>query len=386
MHEGKKDSITSDTGTSEPDFGIGSIDEPVYEDEEGLSYRNISDNYEVDGEGRDSAAANHHFGIVNSYFREVGTEPLLTHDEEVEIASKIECLGLRSRRIFEAIEAIIGRRLGKNRDKTTIEMCKLIDAEKINYGDEFPDKRLRRLVRLLEANHAKATELRNRFIKSNLRLVASIAKKYVGRGIPFLDLLQEGNLGLIRAVEKFDYKRGFRFSTYASWWITQSILRASFSQTKPVRVPAYVLEKASKVRKIRNRLMKDTGGMPHDKELADKVMIHNVLSLDSSPEGQNLSLIDVFADSKSAPVDSLIAAASLPKRLDQALAELDSREREVLKMRFGIGYENAFTLDEVGKRFSVTKERIRQIEKSALEKIKNSSSGTILKSMIEVCQ
>ena len=253
-------------------------------------------------------------------------------------------------------------------------------------------------MELLEENNNKAAELRNRFIKANLRLVASIAKKYVGRGIPFLDLLQEGNLGLMRAVEKFDYKRGYKFSTYASWWITQSILRASFSHGKTVRVPAYVLEKSSKVRRIRDDLAKEMGRRPLNKEVADRARMSEsninwvlgdndkVMSFDAALQGQNMSFIDVFADPRSVPADSLIAAALLPKSLEEALSELNSREREVVKMRFGIGYENACTLDEVGKRFSLTRERIRQIEKSALDKIKNSSSGTILKSMIEAYQ
>jgi RNA polymerase sigma factor (sigma-70 family) len=336
--------------------------------------------------------------LVSSYFKEVGLEPLLKPTEEIEIASKIERCESRSERILKTIEGIIGRRLSNDGDRAIRELRNLLNHR--NGLDENDDlnKRLKRLFKLLEANNFKATELRNRFIRSNLRLVASIARRYVGRGIPYLDLLQEGNLGLIRAVEKFDYRRGFRFSTYASWWITQSILRASFSHGKAVRVPAYVLEKSSKIRKIRNELAKEMGRRPLNKEVADKAKMSEaninwvlgdndkVVSLDTTLQGQSLSLIDIFADPKSVPVDSLIAASLLPKSLETALSELNTREREVVKMRFGIGYENALTLDEVGKRFRLTRERIRQIEKSALEKIKNSSSGTVLKSMIEAYQ
>ena len=336
--------------------------------------------------------------LVSSYFKEVGLEPLLKPSEEIEIASKIERCESRSERILKTIEGIIGRRFGNDGDRAIRELRNVLNNRSRIDEDGDVARRLRRLFHLLEANNFKATELRNRFIKSNLRLVASIARKYVGRGIPYLDLLQEGNLGLIRAVEKFDYKRGYRFSTYASWWITQSILRASFSHGKTVRVPAYVLEKSSKIRKIRNDLAKEMGRRPLSKEIAARAKMSEaninwvlgdndkVVSLDTTLQGQSMSLIDIFADPKSVPVDSLIAASLLPKSLETALSELNTREREVVKMRFGIGYENALTLDEVGKRFSLTRERIRQIEKSALEKIKNSSSGTILKSMIEAYQ
>ncbi len=344
------------------------------------------------------ASQNQDLRLISSYFKEVAMEPLLTPAEEVEISSKIEKCESRSEKILKTIEGITGRRLDYNGKRTLYELRKELNHRDRIDKNDVSVKRIKRLLRLLEGNNNKAAELRNRFIKANLRLVASIAKKYVGRGIPFLDLLQEGNLGLMRAVEKFDYRRGYKFSTYASWWITQSMLRASFSHGKTVRVPAYVLEKSSKIRRIRDDLAKEMGRRPLNKEVADKARMSEaninwvlgdndkVLSLDTALQGQNMSFIDVFADPRSVPADSLIAAALLPKSLEEALSELNSREREVVKMRFGIGYENAFTLDEVGKRFSLTRERIRQIEKSALDKIKNSSSGTILKSMIEAYQ
>jgi RNA polymerase primary sigma factor len=399
VDETKNDYITVDYSTADTETvaGLPTGVDSEHEIEE-ISYQGTNQVSESENTGSKKAIQDQDLRLINSYFKEVGSEPLLTPGEEVEIASKIKRCESRSEKILKVIEGIIGRRLGNNGDRTIRELRKILNHRNRIYKNGDLDKRLKKLFSLLEANNIKATELRNQFIKSNLRLVASIAKKYVGRGIPYLDLLQEGNLGLIKAVEKFDYKRGYRFSTYASWWITQSILRASLSQIKPVRVPAYVLEKSSKVRKIRNDLAKEMGRQPLNKEVADKARMSEaniswvlgdndrVLSLDTTLQGQNMSFIDVFADPKSVPADSLIAAALLPKSLETALSMLNTREREVVKMRFGIGYENACTLDEVGKRFSLTRERIRQIEKSALEKIKNSSSATILKSMIEAYQ
>jgi RNA polymerase sigma factor (sigma-70 family) len=399
MNETKNNYVTVDYGEGDTEAVPGLVIDVDYGDEvEETPYQESNQLSEGQNTSTKEQTQDQNLRLVNSYFREVGLEPLLTPNEEIEIASKIERCESRSEKILKVIEGIIGRRLGNNGDKAIGELRKILNHRSAIYKNDDSNKRLNNLFNILQANNIKATELRNRFIKSNLRLVASIARKYVGRGIPYLDLLQEGNLGLIKAVEKFDYKRGFRFSTYASWWITQSILRASFSQGKTVRAPAYVLEKSSKVRKIRNDLAKEMGRRPLNKEVADKARMSEaninwvlgdndrVLSLDTTLHGQNMSLIDVFADPKSVPADSLIAASLLPKNLETALSELNAREREVVKMRFGIGYENAWTLDEVGKRFNLTRERIRQIEKSALQKIKNSSSGKVLKSMIEAYQ
>lgn len=399
MDKTKNKYVTVDYGAADTETVAGLLTDVDYGDEiEEVSYRGTNHIPESENTSTKQQTRDQDLRLVNSYFREVGLEPLLTPAEEIEIASKIERYESRSEKIFKVVEGIVGRELGSNGDRAIGELRKMLDGRNGIHENDALNKRLKKLFNLLVANKIKATELRNRFIKSNLRLVASIAKKYTGRGIPYLDLLQEGNLGLIKAVEKFDYKKGYRFSTYASWWITQSILRASFSQGKTVRAPAYVLEKSSKVRKIRNDLAKEMGRRPLNKEVAHKARMSEaninwvlgdndkVLSLDTILNGQNISLIDVFADPKSVPTDSLIAASLLPKSLETALSELNTREREVVKMRFGIGYENAWTLDEVGKRFNLTRERIRQIEKSALQKIKNSSSGRILKSMIEAYQ
>ena len=346
--------------------------------------------------GKTEEIQNHDLRLLNDYFKEIGSLSLLTAREEVEVAAKIRKCETRAKEIKMIIERIIGKKIGGDIRSTVQGLKEVSDKTPNKSKKERVFKRLGRLLTLFDAYSKKATQFRNRFITANLRLVASIAKRYIGRRLPFMDLIQEGNLGLIKAVERFDYTKGYKFSTYACWWIHQAISRAIFDQTRTIRVPTYVLERSGKVKNVRSGLEKKTGRNPLPEEIAKKVNmpvegVKRVLGADErlayldSPiwQGEKMTLMDLVPDLNSPPPDLLIAAASIPKNLDEALMKLRPREREVLKMRFGIGYDNTSTLDEVGLHLGLTRERIRQIEKRALERLGKSKFAPALRSLIE---
>jgi len=343
---------------------------------------------------------NQELRLVNDYFKEVGTGTLLKAEEEIHIAAKIKECESQAKMVRKIIQEILGKKLNGPLDEVVKKLRSLCGDPSFSRQLINEDlKRLRRYVSILDAYVKKATQLRNFFVRANLRLVASMAKKYVGRGIPFLDLIQEGNLGLIKAVERFDHTKGYRFSTYACWWINQGMNRGVFNQTRTVKIPAYVLEKAGKVWSERARFVEEHEREPHPSEIASRVDMslenvrqvleshngNNMVRLDSPVwNGEKATFLDYMADSDSIPVDNLIAEVSIPSSIDHALDILDGRERDVIKMRFGIGYNQSFTLDEIGKRFGLTRERIRQIEKKTLQKIRESSSAPALRSLIEM--
>lgn len=295
----------------------------------------ISDEDEVDVEKIDLSVPD---GVsiedpVRMYLKEIGKVPLLTAEEEVDLAKRM--------------------------------------AE----GDESAKKRL---------------------AEANLRLVVSIAKRYVGRGMLFLDLIQEGNLGLIKAVEKFDYHKGFKFSTYATWWIRQAITRSIADQARTIRIPVHMIETINKLNRISRQMLQEMGREPTPEELAERMMmpedkIRKVLKIAKEP----ISMETPIGDDEDSHLGDFIEDTTLELPLDSATSEslrsatrdvlsgLTAREAKVLRMRFGIDMNTDHTLEEVGKQFDVTRERIRQIEAKALRKLRHPSRSEVLRSFLD---
>jgi len=395
-----------ETHTIEPaadNFASQDLDdvEEYYDDDENLDEESSEDTkVEVKNKKpeKDIDITNHDLRLINAYFQEVSTEPLLTPQEESLVAAKIKSCDTKAKEVKKVLETTLGLKLDDDPERLENKVNEILELNSSSELDTKTRARIKSLVQVYKATRSKGMQLRNRFVKSNLRLVASMAKRYAGRGIPFLDLIQEGNLGLIKAVERFDYSKGFRFSTYACWWINQAMTRGVFNQTRTVKMPAYLLEKAGKVRHVKRILTEANKREPIPEEIAEKAQMsvenvkrilessgNRVVRLDTPVyDGEKATYLDYVEDSGSLVVDSMIAEISIPGNINTALLRLSEREREVVKMRFGIGYENAYTLDEIGRKFKLTRERIRQIEKKALERIKRSKSAPVLRSLMDV--
>ncbi len=303
---------------------------------------------------------------VRMYLREIGRVPLLTAAEEVELAKRIEGGAEVSERLADLDAA---GELGALPVDEAVTLQRLADD-----GDE-----------------AKSA-----LIQANLRLVVSIAKRYVGRGMQFLDLIQEGNMGLMRAVEKFDYTKGFKFSTYATWWIRQAITRSIADQARTIRIPVHMVESINRVHRVQRQMVQELEREPSVDELADAVGMSadrvreiqrislDPLSLDSPVGEEDDSYLADFIkdDGAEEPLDAA-TRQMLQEAVKDVLDELNEREREVVIMRFGLDDEQARTLEEVGKTFGVTRERIRQIESKTLAKLRHPHRSQKLRDYLE---
>ena len=260
----------------------------------------------------------------------------------------------------------------------------------------FPLLSLDEEIELAERIHKGDSRAKKRLAEANLRLVVSIAKRYVGRGMLFLDLIQEGNLGLIKAVEKFDYQKGFKFSTYATWWIRQAITRAIADQARTIRIPVHMVETINKLIRVSRQLLQELGREPMPEEIAAELdmpveRVREILKISQEPvsletpigEEEDSHLGDFIQDDN-VPVPAEAAAATLLKeQLNEVLDTLTEREQKVLRLRFGMNDGRARTLEEVGKEFDVTRERIRQIEAKALRKLRHPSRSRKLRDYLD---
>ena len=307
------------------DFGDIALDDIEFTQEENGEDEDLESSLSTEGIAIDDP--------VKVYLKEIGRVPLLSPEEEIELAIRI------------------------------------ID------GDEVAKKRLS---------------------EANLRLVVSIAKRYLGRGMQFLDLIQEGNLGLIKAVEKFDYTKGFKFSTYATWWIRQAITRAIADQARTIRIPVHMVETITKVKKVSSQLLHETGHDPSAEEIADKLempaeRVREIMRIAQDPvsletpigEEEDSHLGDFIPDDDApAPADAA-SLMLLKEQLNEVLSTLTDREAKVLRLRFGLEDGRSRTLEEVGKEFDVTRERIRQIEAKALRKLRHPSRSKKVKDFLD---
>jgi len=336
------------------------IAEVVEEKDEGTATFVISDVDDADEPAQQVQTAGATADPVKDYLKQIGKVALLNAEQEVELAKRIE--------------------------------AGLFAEERLAIGD-LKDKDLVADLRWIAEDGRRA---KNHLLEANLRLVVSLAKRYTGRGMLFLDLIQEGNLGLIRAVEKFDYTKGYKFSTYATWWIRQAITRAMADQARTIRIPVHMVEVINKLARVQRQMLQDLGREPTPEELAkeldmtpekvvevqkygrEPISLHTPLGEDGDSE-----FGDLIEDSEAIVPSDAVSFTLLQEQLDSVLDTLSERERGVVRMRFGLTDGQPKTLDEIGRVYGVTRERIRQIESKTMSKLRHPSRSQVLRDYLD---
>ncbi|MEU8486874.1 MULTISPECIES: RNA polymerase sigma factor [unclassified Streptomyces] len=354
---GKKDDEVDDEATEETPGAAKAEGEPGEEGAQGFV---LSDEDEDDAPAQQVAAAGATADPVKDYLKQIGKVPLLNAEQEVELAKRIE--------------------------------AGLFAEDKLANADKLAPK----LKRELEIIAEDGRRAKNHLLEANLRLVVSLAKRYTGRGMLFLDLIQEGNLGLIRAVEKFDYTKGYKFSTYATWWIRQAITRAMADQARTIRIPVHMVEVINKLARVQRQMLQDLGREPTPEELAkeldmtpekvievqkygrEPISLHTPLGEDGDSE-----FGDLIEDSEAVVPADAVSFTLLQEQLHSVLDTLSEREAGVVSMRFGLTDGQPKTLDEIGKVYGVTRERIRQIESKTMSKLRHPSRSQVLRDYLD---
>jgi RNA polymerase primary sigma factor len=334
--------------------------EPTEPPDEAVEGFVISEDDDDDSPAQQVATAGATADPVKDYLKQIGKVALLNAEQEVELAKRIE--------------------------------AGLFSEEKLNSGDKFAPKLKKELDWIAEDGR----RAKNHLLEANLRLVVSLAKRYTGRGMLFLDLIQEGNLGLIRAVEKFDYTKGYKFSTYATWWIRQAITRAMADQARTIRIPVHMVEVINKLARVQRQMLQDLGREPTPEELAkeldmtpekvvevqkygrEPISLHTPLGEDGDSE-----FGDLIEDSEAVVPADAVSFTLLQEQLHSVLDTLSEREAGVVSMRFGLTDGQPKTLDEIGKVYGVTRERIRQIESKTMSKLRHPSRSQVLRDYLD---
>jgi RNA polymerase primary sigma factor len=327
---------------------------------------------------------------------------IVSHLEEINLNSlQMERIITEAKDYIHRME-VLSKRIERNNSEsddsslqTSLELKRELEDIQAQYGEDDHTSVRKSLSKLKKGKNI-THEARRELIESNLRLVVSIARRYIKRGLPFLDLIQEGNIGLMRAVEKFEYQRGYKFSTYATWWIRQSITRALADQSRIIRIPVHMTENINKLVKTSRKLVQDLGREPQPEEIAsivgmpvDKVskimkIARDPISLETPIGDEDGSLMDFIEDNEAKSPIEVLEMNELKKLMRDALyTTLNPREENIVKMRFGFDEEKEHTLEEVGSKFKVTRERVRQIEVKAISKLKKTSKTSPIKSYID---